>query len=340
MRRQIVGMLLASFLLTAETLGSSPPDSKPRPDEQGSEAASSSGSPLPRSQVKPAVEWRVEQEEAIAELRKLGCRFPEGPVVKLTIGCRVSDADLVYLKGLRNLRELTLDTTQLTNAGLVHLAELPSLQTLVLMGDLARSKLTGKGLFHLKNLESLRSLGLAFIRVDDADLAHIKAMKRLKSLSLCGSGPLGDKGVQHLKDLTDLETLVLDGGLYCPGPVLRDVDVEHMKALTGLRVLILRAHITDAGLAHLKGLTSLEWLGVHGGRVTDAGLVHLKGLTKLERLGLDGSQMTDAGFEHLEGLANLAHLQLYGTKVTEKGVASFQRVLPKVKVVYGPYPRP
>jgi hypothetical protein len=37
--------------------------------------------------------------------------------------------------------------------------------------------------------------------------------------------------------------------------------------------------VTDAGLVHLKGMTSLRTLWLYKVEVTDAGLVHLKGMT-------------------------------------------------------------
>ena len=43
----------------------------------------------------------------------------------------------------------------------------------------------------------------------------------------------------------------------------------------------LDSSLSDAGLAHLKGLTKLSHLDLTDTQVTDAGLVHLKGLTKL-----------------------------------------------------------
>jgi len=41
--------------------------------------------------------------------------------------------------------------------------------------------------------------------------------------------------------------------------------------------------VTDAGLVHLEGLTSLESLGLWSTEVTDAGLEHVKGLTMRNR---------------------------------------------------------
>ena len=52
--------------------------------------------------------------------------------------------------------------------------------------------------------------------------------------------------------------------------------------------------------------------------MTDAGLAHLKGLTNLE-LDLSGTQVTDAGLSHLKGLTNLSDLDLADTKSPTPG---------------------
>ena len=67
---------------------------------------------------------------------------------------------------------------------------------------------------------------------------------------------------------------------------------------------------------------------LHGPMVTDRGLVHLKGLTSLQSLTLFGTQVTDAGLVHLKGLTSLQSLYLSGTKVTDAGVKELQAALP------------
>ncbi len=55
--------------------------------------------------------------------------------------------------------------------------------------------------------------------------------------------------------------------------------------MTNLASLGLRnTQVTDAGLKHVKVLTSLTVLGVGGKQITGPGLVHLKGLTSLRGL--------------------------------------------------------
>ena len=94
-----------------------------------------------------------------------------------------------------------------------------------------------------------------------------------------------------------------------------------------------RTGVTDAGLAHLTGLTALETLELYGTPITDAGLVHLSGLTTLKTLGLSRTQVTDAGLVHLTGLMALERLWIYGTQVTEVGVAKLQKALPNARLI-------
>jgi hypothetical protein len=90
--------------------------------------------------------------------------------------------------------------------------------------------------------------------------------------------------------------------------------------------------VTDAGLVHLKGLTSLQHLSLSN-KVTDAGLAHLKDLTSLQMLNPSGSQVTDAGLEHIKRLTSLKTLYLTGTQVTTAGVEDLQSALPKCKII-------
>ncbi len=68
-------------------------------------------------------------EHAVVALETLGAKIkqnPEGEAVAVDLSDKqqVTDADLVHLKGLTNLRILYLGGTQITDAGLVHLKNL------------------------------------------------------------------------------------------------------------------------------------------------------------------------------------------------------------------------
>jgi hypothetical protein len=80
-----------------------------------------------------------------------------------------------------------------------------------------------------------------------------------------------------------------------------DAGLEHLKGLTQLRTLILDStKVTDAGLEHLKGLTQLQELYLEQTQVTDAGLEHLEGLTQLHYVELLYTRVTDKGVKRLQ----------------------------------------
>ncbi len=101
----------------------------------------------------------------------------------------------------------------------------------------------------------------------DEQLAEkLEGLTKLKSLDLEWCEKITDSGLAHLKGLTKLEKLNLDG-----------------------------TKITDEGLAHLKGLTKLEWLHLYSTAITDEGLVHLKRFSKLTHLRLAATTVTHSG---------------------------------------------
>ena len=187
------------------------------------------------------------------------------PGLQINDTARVTDGDLVHLKGLTGLLYLRLARTKITNAGLAHLKGLTGLQDLSLWGT----------------------------EITDAGLAHLKGMTALQELRLYSSN-FTDEGLVHLRDMTGLKRL------HCGGAKITDAGLAHLKGLTGLRELYLGGmKITDAGLAHLEGLTGLQDLSLWGTEITDAGLAHLKGLTRLQQLNLNGTEITDAGLAEL-----------------------------------------
>ena len=66
--------------------------------------------------------------------------------------------------------------------------------------------------------------------------------------------------------------------------------------------------------------------------VTDAGLAHLAGLTSLTQLYLADTQVTDAGLSHLAGLTSLTKLYLARTQVTDAGVAKLREALSRCRI--------
>src|SRR5436190_1767277 len=75
--------------------------------------------------------------------------------------------------------------------------------------------------------------------------------------------------------------------------------------------------VSDADLACLEGLVTLQRIYLDGTQVTDAGLAHLAGLTDLESLWINETRITDAGLAHLRELDRLTEVALNDTQVTD-----------------------
>jgi len=112
---------------------------------------------------------------------------------------------------------------------------------------------------------------------------------------------------------------------------ITDAGLEHLKRLTQLQSLNLTGtQITDVGLVYLKGLTQLQSLNLKSTQITDAGLVHLKGLTQLSWLDLSETKITDAGLVHLKGLTNLCYLYLVATQIGDAGIGRMRTAFPRM----------
>ncbi|MCZ6767530.1 MAG: hypothetical protein O7D32_11440 [bacterium] len=160
-------------------------------------------------------------------------------------------------------------------------------------------------------------------------------MKRLLGILLvvavvgCGSNEsVGDPSGDSVAALEKLEARIErnDRGevisVDLSATQVSDAELAHLKALASLQILhLFNTQIGDTGLIHLQGMTDLRELGLGRTRITDEGLVHLKDLTSLQTLDFSWcSRITGAGLEHLKELTNLRDLSLYKTKVTDAGL--------------------
>ena len=184
---------------------------------------------------------------------------------------------------------------------------------------------------HLQRLTNLQILDLKFTNVTDAGLAHFKGMN-LKKLTIPTEART-DQGLQHyLAAVEPPIELDFGGNVGVPEWKLTDAGLVHLKGLTSLQNITLPRRITDAGLVQIKDLTSLQSLNLFETKITDAGLVHLKGLTNLREFYLDETKITDKGLVHLKGLTNLKVLQILETKITAAGIAELKKAFPKCQI--------
>jgi hypothetical protein len=77
---------------------------------------------------------------------------------------------------------------------------------------------------------------------------------------------------------------------------------------------------------------NVEQIKLSRSKVTDADLARLSVLNTLESLAIDDTQITDAGLAHLHRLTKLERLSFSRTRATLDGRAGLQRVLPNCRV--------
>jgi Leucine-rich repeat (LRR) protein len=259
-----------------------------------------------------------------------------------------------HLQGLKKLKGLNLTDTQIDDGGLAFIGLLESLEGLELSG----TRVTDAGLPNLKKLSNLNALGVADTQVTRAggerliadlpklgiqypedrktqeraipdDPKDAEALRKIKYV-FCRPKKKGNievlvwtdaapdrRDFSHLKGLHSVKRLWLSGNFS-------DDDLAPIEGLKTLDDLDLsRTSVTDAGLAHLRGLTALRILHLTECKgVTDAGLVHLAGLMALERLYLDRTRIHGDGLKHLQGLKELRLLDVAYTQIDNDSLAT------------------
>tara|TARA_B100000809_G_scaffold257649_1_gene299598 strand:+ start:153 stop:677 length:525 start_codon:yes stop_codon:yes gene_type:complete len=98
---------------------------------------------------------------------------------------------------------------------------------------------------------------------------------------------------------TDDEGNILS--LTASGPLIVDEVLEQIGAMKTLLILNLEyTEITDAGLAHLVGLSNIRTLVLRGTEITDEGLAQLESLTTLTELDLEFAAVSNEGVGRLQ----------------------------------------
>lgn len=258
----------------------------------------------------------------LAELSKL--RF-------LSLGSKQSwtDAGLMHLAGLSSLEEIRIGGDAVTDKVISHIAKLPNIRYLLVGGNI-----TNDGLAELTKLKSLTGLAIGpnCKGVSVAGLNRVNAIPTLASLEV--HHPSKDNAVLDISRLTYLENLQLNGF------IIGDEDLASLAKLKRLKRLIIicwkgEKKITDSGLKHLSGLTSLKWLSVscpQADDMTDDGLAYLANLKKLQNLSVGEGNFTDRGLRHLEALKGLTSLQIISENAFSNAASErLQNELPNVR---------
>jgi len=295
---------------------------------------------------------------------------------KLTLhNTKITDRGLAYLRPMSSLKELDIGKInnmvdgkpQITDAGMVHIAELKELEHLRITGvtdrgtkDIAKlkklkylwgggstdaalehiSKLqsleylhtggsgyTDAGMSHLAKLTNLKDLRLSAESITNEGLAKLKTLKSLERLTLTKCEKVTLSGLSGLNALNNLTELDLDFG------IIQDNSGLELSGLTGLEELKFKvdASICDNDLACLKKLKNLRLLWIGAGResssFTDAGIAHLKDLPNIRELYCRSPYLTDKSLSYLANMKTLNFFTIIGS-FTDKGLVYLEELKP------------
>lgn len=186
------------------------------------------------------------QKDAISRLAGLGAMVEldeNGNASSVRINPGTSLKALEQLVFLPRLKTLGLPMTDATDADLVHLRPLNSLEELTLSGN---RELTDEGLKSLGDLVNLKELYLTDIPIDGSVISSWNRLTQLEELNLSYT-KLDEKHLVHLSGMKNLKLL----------------DVTYTD-------------FSDAGLEFVRGLKQLSVLFVMATRVTPEGAAELK----------------------------------------------------------------
>ncbi len=237
----------------------------------------------------------------------------------------VTDADLALLGTLSSVEEIDLSQTKITDIGLEHLKGLTNVRELSLR---YAEYVTDSGVAHIKHWEDLERLSLHGTKVTSRVFGHLASLTSLKNLDI-GHTEITDSGFEELAELTRLEKLGMGGNrILGPGlellrlvPSLRHLDVSGIQRVdSGLWGIALN----DSNMGKLGRLTQLESLNLAGANLSDRGL---------DRPGHELARRKELrSLPKLSTLVELREISLDRTYVDHEDLAVLAK-LPKLRIL-------
>lgn len=174
------------------------------------------------------------------------------------------DAILAACSQLRDLRELRIGNSPVTDRGLAHLKSLRKLESLEICNPEQQfHRVTDDGMAALGNLTSLRCLVIGPAELTDRTLAIVGRLRELRRLELSGYA-FTDAGLVQLVDCKQLTSLSLLGEFTGPA-------VAELQALPRLELLSLsRLYLKEGEFGPLVRFPALTYLRINGANCSAA----------------------------------------------------------------------
>lgn len=296
---------------------------------------------------------------SMREVRRLdlaACRVGDAELVELDrmVGLEslalppaTSDGIAPTLVRMRSLRDLSLEATRVTAAGLATLPR--GLKSLNLSG----TSIGDAGVEHLRRLPGLEQLWLDETSVGDRTLSVVSTRTTIEVLGLTGTA-VTSEGLKHLAGLKKLTSLYLGEtsiddralGLLIAMNQLKMLDVTATDLSVAARQQLVDALRTcdvqvdldalvkalddsggrmDEALSRIARVTrnpsgEVKSLNIFDRNFSDTGMGILPRFTSLTRLSIGGTAVTNAGLKHLASMNQLEELWLNDTAISDPGL--------------------
>ena len=274
------------------------------------------------------------------DLAKLAADHPRLTVLCL-IGTQVTDAGLRHVAKLERLVNLKLPPITISDAGAEHVAKLGELNVLLL------NRVTDNGLKSIANLPKLQELDLGLSTLSDAAAGHLAKSPQLRSLKT-RNALFTDTGAKTLSRMNRLANLELHASQITPAAVAKlrkalpkaqivwsPVQPEAMAAeqvftwggKVGVDYMGQRRSVaSSADMAGLSTRVAAIDLTERASAIGDeAALEMLSFLGSLDYLRLDRAGITDAALKYLPKPA-LRDLSLAGNPITDAGLPQLKQL--------------
>ncbi|MCB9608866.1 MAG: hypothetical protein H6716_19910 [Polyangiaceae bacterium] len=215
---------------------------------------------------------------------------------RLELGWAEGDLRLSDLESLQQLEELWL-WQGVADDEFASIVQFPRLRELALDSD----NLSGKALVHLTRLPELTELALYARNLSDTDMQHVSQLTSLTSLTI--QAPLTNAGLSALQPLRKLKELVAQDTRLDDAAIPMLADFPVLKHLN-----LNDSDVSDEAAADLAKLTQLESLSLQRTRITGRTLKQLAPLTHLRELNLSLTSVRDTDLEYLAPFKDLRTL--------------------------------
>ncbi|MDX1925530.1 MAG: hypothetical protein SFV81_03370 [Pirellulaceae bacterium] len=250
-------------------------------------------------------------------------------------GSSIDDEAIEQLAGLKQIRELYLDATEITGSSLARIGKLTTLETL----SIASLHVADKDLVGIQGLKSLKRLNLGGTQVTDASIGILRQLN-LNWLNLNGSKVTssGVGKIQHALATAEIEhesivraiapTPDLNANLKLTTnkpanqpakakPISADQPpVDHSKMKDGTPVL---AQIVRTGafvtFRNDDPQMPIQKINFFGRKIVDKSLKPLTELEVIDELTIEDTRVTNEGLRNVAKLTALKSLSISGSNV-------------------------